>query len=280
MTRLLIVNADDFGLTPAVSRGILRGHRDGIVTSTSALVVAPGFSESARLLREAPALGVGVHLAAVGEDPPLSPASRIASLVGAGGRFPRDWKAFLMRSPRVRSADLEAEFAAQIEEASSAGLSIDHLDTHQHLHLLPAVRAVVLRLAKRFRIPAIRVPRAGLRRPAGIAVRWLSRGLAREAAREGVAFPRRFEGFDQSGRMGLAPLLVALSKLARTRAATAEISIHPGEREDSDRGRYAWGYDWPAELAALVAPEARDAVARAGFRLGTFRDLPLPGAAP
>ena len=72
--RLLIVNADDYGLTPAVSRGILRGVRDGVITSTSVLVLGSGFSRSVGWLRDETTLGVGVHLALVGEDPPLSSA--------------------------------------------------------------------------------------------------------------------------------------------------------------------------------------------------------------
>jgi predicted glycoside hydrolase/deacetylase ChbG (UPF0249 family) len=274
LTRLLIVNADDFGLTRAVSRGILRAHREGIVTSASVLAVAPGFADSVRLLRDAPGLGVGVHLAAVGEDPPLSSPGRIPSLVGAGGRFPSDWKAFLRRAAFVREQDLEEEFAAQIESARGAGIAVDHLDAHQHLHLLPRVRRVVLRLARRFRLRAVRVPRAGLRRPAGLPVRWLARGLARAAKREGLFHPDLSEGFDDAGRMVLPALLKAIEGIARSGAASAEIFVHPGERDDPERARYAWGYDWSGELAALLHPDARAAVAKAGFRLGTYRDLP------
>lgn len=274
MTRLLIVNADDFGLTRGVSRGILRAHSAGIVTSTSVLAVAPAFAESAAWLGDAAALGVGVHLAVVGEDPPLSPPARIPSLVGEDGRFAPGWRAFVRRSHRVRPAELEEELAAQIETARGRGLAIDHLDSHQHLHLFPRVREVVLRLAARFRIRAVRVTGAGLRRPSGIAVRWLARGLAKRASRQGLFFPARSDGFDRSGRMRLPALLRALEAAARTSAPSTEIFVHPGEPDDADRSRYAWGYDWAGELEALLHPDARAAVLRAGFRLGTYRDLP------
>ncbi|MDP9418579.1 MAG: ChbG/HpnK family deacetylase, partial [Actinomycetota bacterium] len=79
--RLLIVNADDYGLTAGVSRGILRAHREGIVTSTSVLAVAPGFATTVGWLGESPQLDVGAHLAAVGEDPPLLSAAEIPTLV-------------------------------------------------------------------------------------------------------------------------------------------------------------------------------------------------------
>ena len=273
MTRLLIVNADDFGLTSAISRGILRAHRDGIVTSVSVLAVAPAFEESVRRLRLAGDIGVGIHLAAVGEDPPLLPAGRIPSLVLEDGRFAPGWKAFVKRSRGVRPAELEAEFAAQIERARGAGLTLDHVDAHQHLHLLPRVREVVLKLAARFTIPAIRVPHAGLGRPSGPAVRWLARSLARRADRQGLWRPERSVGFEESGRMSRATLLRALEKIVLSGARCAEIFVHPGEANDPDRGRYAWGYDWAGELAALVHPAVASAVARGGFRLGTYRDL-------
>jgi predicted glycoside hydrolase/deacetylase ChbG (UPF0249 family) len=273
LNRVLIVNADDYGLTPGVSAGILEAHRNGIVTSTSVLAVAPAFEESAPALRSCPDIGIGVHLAAVGEDPPLLPASRVPSLVGKDGRFPATWRAFLLRARRVRPSELEAEFSAQIERARSAGFAVDHLDAHQHLHLLPSVREVVLRLARRFAIPAIRVPRAGPRRLAGIGVGLLARGLAREAARVGIVYPEACEGFDDSGAMRAGPLRRALERIASSDAQSAEILVHPGAAADPARERYRWGYDWSGELAALVDPESREAVGRTGFRPGTFRDL-------
>jgi predicted glycoside hydrolase/deacetylase ChbG (UPF0249 family) len=275
LSRLLIVNADDFGLTPGVSAGILDAHRHGIVTSTSVLAVAPAFEETAPALHAAreSGIGVGVHLAAVGEDPPLLPRSRVASLVDHHGAFPLTWKAFLLRAAGVRPSELEAELAAQIDRVRSAGLTVDHLDAHQHLHLLPKVRAVVVRLARRFAIPAIRVPRAGSRRLAGIGVRLLARGLARDAKRYGLAHPDACEGFDDSGGMTAERLRRTVERIAASSAMSAEMLVHPGAAADPARDRYRWGYDWAGELAALVDPRAREAVQRSGLRLGTFRDL-------
>ncbi|HET7722031.1 MAG TPA: ChbG/HpnK family deacetylase, partial [Acidimicrobiales bacterium] len=95
MTRLLIVNADDYGLTEGISRGILHAHREGIVTSTSAMPLGPAYPKVAKWLPDEDVLGVGVHLAAVGEDPPLLSAREVPSLVDRNGRLPTNWRVFL-----------------------------------------------------------------------------------------------------------------------------------------------------------------------------------------
>lgn len=275
MNRLLIVNADDYGLTPAVSRGILRAFRQGIVTSLSVLAVAPGFGESSVWLHETPSLGVGVHLAAVGEDPPLLTAAQIPSLVDRRGRLPANWKHFLLRAScgRIRPAELEREFAAQVERVLALGIPVTHLDTHQHLHLWPEVREAVLRLARRFGVRAIRIPRSRSRRIPGLGVTLLAAQLRRRAAQEGLAFPDTTLGFDESGHMSPSRLARVIDRLERSRVRTAELIVHPGEEHDPDRERYAWGYSWGEELAALVNDDARAHLERAGFQLGTFADL-------
>ena len=96
MTRLLIVNADDYGLTEGISRGILHAHREGIVTSTSAMPLGPAYPKVAKWLAGEDVLGVGVHLAAVGEDPPLLSAREIPSLVGRRGHLCETYGEFIL----------------------------------------------------------------------------------------------------------------------------------------------------------------------------------------
>src|SRR5262249_40178407 len=201
---LLIVNADDYGLTTGISRAILRAHGAGIVTSTSVLAVGPAFGETAPWLGDAPALGVGVHLAACGEDPPLLEAREIPTLVDARGRLAPSWRGFALAlwAGRVDPGDLEREFSAQIARVAALGRPLTHLDTHQHLHLLPRVADVVVRLAQRAGIPALRVPRSGLRRLAGLGVRVLEPGLAARARAAGLRVPGAVAGFGDAGRLG------------------------------------------------------------------------------
>jgi len=281
VTALLIVNADDYGLTERVSAGILRAHRDGIVTSTSVLTLAPGFRATGRWLTDHPGLGVGVHLAAVGEDPPLLEARQIPTLVGRSGRLAPSWRHLLPRlaAGRVDPADLRREFAAQIEAVRAVGPTITHLDSHQHLHLWPDVAAVVVGLARAEGIGAVRVPRSH-RLPLAPGLNRLARNLAHRAAAAGVLTPADSSGVDEAGAMDLAGLGRALDGFVRRGAPSAELGTHPGEPADPDRHRYRWGYHWDDELALLTSVAARQAVESRGFVLGDYRALAAPAAPP
>ena len=275
--RLLIVNADDFGLTEGVCRAIVCAHRDGIVTSTSALAIGPAFARCASMLDAVPALGVGVHLAAVGEDPPLLSAREIPTLVDRRGRLPLSWRQFLPRMAvrRIDIGDLEREFTAQLEAVRDriGRARITHLDTHQHLHLWPRIDALVCRLARRWQIPAVRVTRSLGRSLKGRGVNALGERLDRQAREAGLAVPGVFAGFDEAGGVTASRLVDVIEQLAASGERTAEIGVHPGEHGDRDLDRYRWGYRWGDELDALVAPEARVAVERAGFTLVSYAAL-------
>ena len=276
-TRLLIVNADDFGLTDGVCRAIIHAHRDGIVTSTSALAVGPAFKGNASMLDDVPELGVGVHLAAVGEDAPLLSAREIPTLVDAAGRLPLSWRQFLPRMAlrRIDPDDLEREFNAQIEcvRSSVGAARVTHLDTHQHLHLWPRIDALVCRLAQEWHVPGVRVTRSVGRSVKGRMVNVFGGRLDRRARTMGLVVPGVFAGFDEAGGVTVGKLVDVIEQLGSTGESTAEIGVHPGEHGDAALDRYQWGYRWGDELDALTAPEARDAVRRAGFTLGSFAAL-------
>jgi hopanoid biosynthesis associated protein HpnK len=159
MPRNLVVNADDLGLTVGVNNGIFDAHDGGIVTSASLFANAPATDDAIRRARSRSSLGVGVHLTLVDGKPTLPP-SRVPSLVEDDGRFRTSWKPFIVACLRGRVAleEVERELTAQIERIRWAGIQPTHLDAHKHVHAYPAVFAIVARLAKRFRIPTVRVP--------------------------------------------------------------------------------------------------------------------------
>jgi chitin disaccharide deacetylase len=159
VTRRLVVNADDLGLTVGVNDGIFDAHDHGILTSASLFAGAPATSDAIRRARGRPSLGVGVHLALVDGTPTLPP-SRVPTLVEDDGRFRRSWKPFIVACLRgtVSLAEVELELTAQIERLRDAGIRPTHLDAHKHVHAYPPVFDIVARLAGRFGIPVVRVP--------------------------------------------------------------------------------------------------------------------------
>jgi predicted glycoside hydrolase/deacetylase ChbG (UPF0249 family) len=272
---LLVVNADDYGLTEGVSRAILHAHREGIVTSTSLLTLTPAFATTVRWLADAPELGCGAHLAAVGEDPPLLSAREVPTLVDKNGRMWSSWRVFLPRAAagRIDPDDLRREFGAQIEAITSAGVEIDHLDTHQNIHLWPMVADVVLDLGEAQGVRTVRVTRSTERGPVGLTVRRLAARLESRLAARGWRWPEASTGLDEAGCLDLGAMVTAIDRLAATGARTAELATHPGGPDDHERHRYRWEYQWEDEYAALRSDTVRTAVTELGFSLGTFSDL-------
>lgn len=284
---VLVVNADDYGLTDGVSRGILEGAERGVITSVSVITLGPGFAASAPLLAGT-GLGVGAHLAAVGEDPPLLTASEIPTLVDARGRLAASWRQFLPRAAlgRIDPDDLRREFTAQLAAVQGAGLAVDHLDTHQNLHLWPMVRDVVLDVGEAADVRVVRVTRSRSRGPVGVVVRRLARDLEARLDTRGWRYPTASTGLDEAGGLDVAAMVTSVGVLgeavrdagvAGSVNLSAELATHPGHPTDADRQRYAWDYRWDEELDALCSPQVRDAIEAAGFRLGTFADLAPAG---
>lgn len=279
MAALLIVSADDFGLTDGVCRAVVRGFLDGVVTATSLLAVGRSFELAARMLADHPGLDVGAHLAIVGEDPPLLTAREIPTLVDGRGAFPLSYRTVVARGAtgRLDPDDVRREFTAQLDRITGAGVAVSHLDTHQHTHLWPSVAAVVVDLAVRRGVPAVRTPRSGRMLPVGAPVNLLSARLRRRIARAGLATTTTFAGLDEAGAMDASAFRAAVSGSAGALPVTGgslEINSHPGEAGDPDLGRFDWGgYRWADELAMLRDPASRSLVISLGYTPGSFRDL-------
>lgn len=152
----LLINADDLGYTPIINHAIFDLHSKGQLFSTSLLTNMPHSQDAIDGLHSYPDLNVGVHLNLT-KGCPLSPPEQIPTLVGSAGGF---WptKAFYVRAAtgRINRAEAEAELRMQIEHLLANGLFPTHLDSHSHWHMLPHLKKLVFRLAKRYRIPGVR----------------------------------------------------------------------------------------------------------------------------
>ncbi len=277
----LLVNADDFGLCQGVTDGIIQAHRQGIVTSTSIMAGGGDFNHAVQQAGECPGLGVGVHLTLV-EEQPVCAASQIPSLVQGDGRLPRNYAALLsgVALGRIPLREVEAELRAQVEKCLRAGLSPTHLDSHQHVHALPSILHIVLKIARDYGIPGIRMPRDARGRASGASnngslAKSLLCLLARYDAR---AFPMgpfsicdRAAGIFDSGNLSEDRLLKLLHRLMD---GDTELVCHPGREGGSTMARYAhWDYHWQTELAALTCVPVRETIKKLGIALIGYRDL-------
>src|SRR5262249_12255739 len=156
--KALIVNADDLGWTAGVNRGIAEAHRNGIVTSTSLLANGPAFADGVRTAGELPGLGVGGPLN-LSDGGPIAPAEQVKSLLNQDGRCAGGPESLLLRltTRSLQVKEVEKEWNAQIQKVRAAGIHPTHLDGHKHVQMLPGLFTIVLRLAKRHGIEAVRV---------------------------------------------------------------------------------------------------------------------------
>lgn len=271
----LVVNADDLGLHPSLDAGILRAHRDGIVTSATVLVMGPNAPEAVARAR-AQGLALGVHLALSTRLPPAAPASSVPTLA-PGGVLRAGWADFARAwlTGRVRHEELVRELAAQLERARALGARVDHLDAHQHLHLLPGVRPQVEALARREGLPVRwpdQWPRASWLRGPGPAVKTSLLTLLARLAPKAPPGVRRVSagGVFEAGRLTESTLLALLESLP---SGDFELGCHPGEGHPEVPQDPDWTYGWQDELEALTSPRVRARLEARGVECTTYGAL-------
>jgi predicted glycoside hydrolase/deacetylase ChbG (UPF0249 family) len=155
--RLLIVNADDFGMSDEVNQAIMRGLTSGVLTSTSAMVPAAAFPAVVEFAKIHPQLDIGIHLTLTSEWDenrwgPVAPSTTVPSLSDSDGTMWRNAAALFHQASIV---DVERELRAQIDTALNAGIDVSHLDSHMftmHSGNLPWCE-LYARLADDYRLP-------------------------------------------------------------------------------------------------------------------------------
>lgn len=287
--RNLIVNADDLGWTEGVNRGIVKAHREGLVTSTSLLANGRAFDSAVRLESSNPELGIGVHLN-LSDGEPAAPAEKVAGLLNKAGLFEGGPGSLLLKiaSRSLRLEEVEREWDAQIQKIRAAGIKATHVDGHKHVHMLPGLFEIALRLAKKHGIGAIRISNeastlrallaTGGRQKKSVVLKqgMQARGLkmlardAREMAeRAGIASTDFFCGIAQTGvltREGVEGLLEGLPD------GTTEFMCHPGYADEELKiSGTRLRESRQTELEILTDTEIRKVVARRGIRLINYR---------
>ena len=156
----LIINADDFGLTPGINRAVIELHRAGVLTSTTLMATGGCFDHAVALARANPTLGVGCHLVFT-DGIPVSHPESIPTLLGGDGKTFRssawDFAQAALRGT-IDPAHVARETQAQIQKIQREGIDVTHVDTHKHTHLLPSIARTVFHIANRCGIQSIRNP--------------------------------------------------------------------------------------------------------------------------
>jgi len=287
--KLLIVTADDLGLTRRVNEAIEKAHREGIVTTASLMVNGAAFDSAASILRQNPRLDVGLHLNLT-EGQPVLPYREISSLANAQGflyRHPFELLSAVVRR-RAGIADLEKEVRAQIEKALSANVHVTHVDGHKHVHVLPQVFHLICKVAPQYGITAVRstsektpglyalIKRNGSRQivkqyvfgkalSAGFALaRFTTYGRA-------LAVPARFYGITQTGFLDIHAFADIVDGLEY---GVNEVMCHPGYLDDDlRRTPTRLLTQRERELELLTSLEVHAVLERAGVTLISYRDL-------
>jgi len=272
MTRRLIVNADDFGLSHSVNEAIIRAHREGIVSTASLMVNEPGYNEAVKLAEENPKLGVGLHLTLLKGHSTLSP-EKIPGLVNARGEFSdhpvsTGFRYFFSRSLHE---SLRAEMHAQFAKFHATGLLRDHVNGHLHLHLHPTVFRILMADADQLGIRHLRLTRDCLGRSGRLArgrwlyrfahaaiYEWLSSRAREPLRRHGIKHAQITFGLLQNARVNEEYVLKLLPDLP---AGDSELYSHPSLGE------------FKHEFDALVSPRVKELVKKLGIKLIRYQDL-------
>ncbi len=160
MPARLILNADDFGLTPGINRAIAELHQAGVLTSATLMAGGPAFDDAVRIAGSHHGLGVGCHIVLT-DGVPVSPPDTIPTLLGADGRTFRPRLTHFVRDllrGLIRESEIECEALAQVRKIQNSGIRITHLDTHKHTHVFPPVTRALLRVMQTASVGALRNP--------------------------------------------------------------------------------------------------------------------------
>jgi len=272
----LIVTADDFGISVPVNEAVESAHKDGILTTTCLMVAGDAAPDAVARAKRLPSLAVGLHVVTVCGRPILPPG-KIPDLVDEAGNFDKNlvragFRYFFL--PRVRR-QLELEIRAQFAAFAATGLSLDHVNAHNHMHIHPTIFAMIIRIGREYGLCAVRFPweppTNGKRRSMGDAFLgiWLSM-MKRRASRAGLRFNERMYGLRASGHMDREHWMAILANLPD---GVSEAVGHPATGRWEGIDPAAHDYRFEAEYKALIDGDVRELAARPDIELISFRDI-------
>jgi chitin disaccharide deacetylase len=268
----LIINSDDYGYFPCISRGILEAARSGSLTAISILANSPNLTAQLEWLDSVENVDLGVHLN-LSFGHPLT-ANMAEKLTRWNGCFPNVYTMSLMiLAGKINLQDVRSEWSAQIEACRQKKLLF--LNSHEHIHMLPVLFSLVLELAQEYKIPHVRLTQSEWLAPFGLSA--LVRNILMQVmqtinqAHLKVQAPRHI-GLGRSGKLDYDYLATILSKLKPGKSY--ELMCHPGRFDPGEilDTRLKSHHDWDGELTLLQSPEVRTLYEKFGIRLSYYQD--------
>ncbi len=277
----LIVNADDFGLTPGINRAVAELAGAGALTSATLMASARAFDDAVARAALHPSLSTGCHVVLVDGTPCASRG--IPSLRGADGRLHDSLPSFVfeLQGGRISEGDIQREAVAQIQHVQSTGLRVTHVDTHKHTHLFPRVARPLLRAAVQCGVGAIRNPfepawstrltrGALLRKIEVTGLRGFQDSFLRLCREFGVRTTDGSIGVSVTGKLDAAALRLLLQEAP---PGTWELVCHPGYQDAAlDAVKTRLRHTREIEREALL-DQIPGAVRRATVQAVSFSDL-------
>lgn len=271
--RRLIIEADDFGISPGVNEGIRKALNSGLVKSTNVLINFPYATEALDLQASYPDISIGVHINLTCGYP-ISKISEVKSLVEPStGKF-YEYKDFNRRLiyGKIRLGELKREMEAQINKAFELGLRITHINSHHGIHSNPIIFALLLKVGAKRGINKLRATTRYYP--------YLSRGKRGN-------FLKRFLGrlekiYSKLYNYKMVDYYLVLKNknilnnwlyLSGIPAGTSETSCHPGYVDDILKNFSEYTYEREEELDILVSENLKEFFIRNSITLISYKEI-------
>ena len=274
--KYLIVSADDFGFSKSINRGIIGAFKDGIVTSVHLMPAASEFEDALAQAKAAGIKEMGAHLCLTGAAPVTKP-DKITTLVADNARLPDGYARIVsgLFFKKINLQEVHLELKNQLERAKNSGIKITSLSSHEHVHMLPDILSIFVKLAKEYKIPAIRYPRQEklnglitLKKFYKICVlAYFEKKMDVVLKESGLVYTDNFLGLLDSGKLKEETLIRLLGSLGQ---GCTELVTHPGFLSQEVTRGTSFNLNCEKELAALTSQRIKKLINDLNIKLVTF----------
>lgn len=272
----LIINADDAGLSDSVNEAVRKLYEAGAITGTSLIAVGRRFQDASKMLKQIGRPEVGAHLTLTGNFHPAQESSRVRSLLTKGETFYSSYLKLLFEyyMKRLVMYEVKIEFEEQIKRILDEGLTITHLDSHEHVHIFPGIFRIIADLAIKFDIPFVRIPLE----PSEVKGKDFSlKDLARYTGLRHFTLKAEkivrslelntsdaFFGHFHAGRVNFDVLKFFVEKI---KPGVAELAIHPAVMSRELLEESPWHRNAQVEMESVMSEKWREEVSSYGVEL-------------